>query len=601
MSRREAWLSVAVVFVAAVAVRVWAASLIVFPRPEDAAYYVGVARHLVEGRGLVTDAIWSFQTPPLTFPRPAFEVWLPLPAFLTAIPMLVAGTSFAVGQIASILIGGLVAVLAWRLAADVALERGLSPGRGRVLALGTGLTTAAYLPLVLASVEPDSTIVFAAIVLGACLLISRFVREVAPDLYARSRHTPSGSPSKYVVNGHTNEAPLPAKRAAVTNEAPLPAKPAAVPFPRYLLLLGALIGLAALTRNEAVWLALAWAIVAWGIAKRSEQAISDSGHRRPPGRRQIWFGLVLFPAAVAFAIFAPWAIRDWLTFGTPLPGQAISNALSLQGTDIFAWKDLPTLGRYLGAGPATLVGLRLTGLVHNVLDVLLLLGIPVSAIGLVALPWTARGRTIRALLLFAVITFTATTLLFPVATTWGTFLHAAGAIEVLLIVSAALALDDLVERLRASQGWTRPVAWLGPALMIPAALLFSVALLPAEGAAARATQARYAALPAALAAAGVPLNAQNGPVITDFPIWFAETTGHTAIALPNEGAESILDLAKTFGSSLMVVQDDNGGPWRDAADAGGPGAECFRNVPLPHLLATTDPLKGVLVYSVGCP
>src|SRR5258705_6595369 len=194
MSRREAWLSIALVFVAAVGVRVWAANLIVFPRPEDAAYYVGVARHLVEGRGLVTDAIWSFQTPPLTFPRPAFEVWLPLPAFLTAIPMLVLGTSFAAGQVASILLGGVVAVLAWRLAADVAIERGLPVGRARTLALGTGLTTAAYLPLVLASVEPDSTIVFAAIVLGACLVMARIAgavgvaTETPPRADAPSRH-----------------------------------------------------------------------------------------------------------------------------------------------------------------------------------------------------------------------------------------------------------------------------------------------------------------------------------------------------------------------------------------------------------------------------
>ena len=60
---------------------------IVFPKPEDTAYYVGVARNLVEGRGLVSDALWSYQTPPLVFPRPAFEVWLPLPTFLAAIPM----------------------------------------------------------------------------------------------------------------------------------------------------------------------------------------------------------------------------------------------------------------------------------------------------------------------------------------------------------------------------------------------------------------------------------------------------------------------------------------------------------------------------------
>jgi hypothetical protein len=51
LSRREALLSAALVFVVALVVRAWAASQITFPRPEDVAYYVGVARNLVEGRG----------------------------------------------------------------------------------------------------------------------------------------------------------------------------------------------------------------------------------------------------------------------------------------------------------------------------------------------------------------------------------------------------------------------------------------------------------------------------------------------------------------------------------------------------------------------
>ena len=90
-----------------------------------------MARNLVEGRGLVSDALWSYGTPPLVFPRPAFEVWLPLPTFLAAIPMAVLGHTFAAAQVSSVLIGALVPVLAWRLAADVAAERGLSPARAR--------------------------------------------------------------------------------------------------------------------------------------------------------------------------------------------------------------------------------------------------------------------------------------------------------------------------------------------------------------------------------------------------------------------------------------------------------------------------------------
>ena len=94
MTRREAILTALGLFVAALVARIVVASVIVFPKPEDTAYYVGVARNLLEGRGLVTDALWSFATPDLVIPHPAFEVWLPLPTFLAAIPMAFLGTTF---------------------------------------------------------------------------------------------------------------------------------------------------------------------------------------------------------------------------------------------------------------------------------------------------------------------------------------------------------------------------------------------------------------------------------------------------------------------------------------------------------------------------
>ena len=88
-----------------------------------------------------SDALWSYQTPPLEFPRPAFEVWLPLPTFLAAIPMALLGRRRSRRrQWSSIIVGAIVPVLAWRLAADVAAERGLSRERSLTLAIGTGLT-----------------------------------------------------------------------------------------------------------------------------------------------------------------------------------------------------------------------------------------------------------------------------------------------------------------------------------------------------------------------------------------------------------------------------------------------------------------------------
>ncbi|MBI2763186.1 MAG: hypothetical protein HYX54_05480 [Chloroflexi bacterium] len=561
MSRREAWLSVALVAAVALVVRIWAASLITFPRPEDTAYYVSVARTLVEGRGLVSDAIWSYGTPPLEFPRPAFEVWLPLPTYLAAIPMALLGTTFAAAQWFSIIVGTLVAVLAWRLGADVAAERAMPPGRARTLAVGSGLVAAVFLPLVLYSVLPDSTMLFAALVLGACLLAGRVARDargVRGD--DRDPHDPRVARDARGVRGGD----------------------------RRVVALGLVLGLAALTRNEAAWLALGWVVVARGIAK--DAGVGAGG----------WARLVVGAALPAMLVFGPWAIRDWIAFGSPLPGQALANALSLKGTDIFAWSQPPTIDRYLAAGLPTLAGLRWTGLLHNLISVLLLPGIPIAAIGLVALPGTARAASFRLLVLFAIVTFAITTLLFPVATTWGTFLHASAAIQVLLIISALLVLDALIAAVGRWRDWTRPVAWLGPCLGIGAGVLFTAVLLPTFGRDGDATRDQYAALPAALAAAGVPLTPGDGPVISRFPIWLADTTRVRTLALPDEPPEAVLDLARAFpGTTLVIAAPGNDELWPGIAATDPIGIQCFKPVPL------VGPPSGVLddlrVFRITCP
>lgn len=544
MSRREAALSALLIFAVALAVRAFFAAQIVFPKPEDTAYYVGVARNLLEGRGLVSDALWTYQTPPLVFPRPAFEIWLPLPTFLAAIPMALFGPSFSAAQISSVLVGALVPVLTWRLALDVAYERRLSLERARWVALGAGLTTAVYLPLLLNSALPDSTMPFAVIVLGACLLMTRLIRDP-----------------------HS---------AALTD-------------PR-LLVLGLLLGLGALTRNETVWLALIWAGMAWFSVER------------PVGDRLRLIGVV---AIVAAAIFAPWAYRNLVVLGSPLPGQAVTNALYLSGFDIFAWKDPPTLARHLAIGPAALIGLRVAGLVHNLFNVLVLLGIPVSVIGLVTLPWQRRGFTLRPLLWISLIMFFVTSLLFPAATQWGTFLHAAGPVHVLIVISAALALDAGLARLGRRMGWMNPLAWIGTAVGLGSSLLFSAALLPTFGGASHGTQDLFAELGTRMADIGRPLDASAGPVISNFPIWMAETQRIPSLALPDEPPEDVLDLARTFpGTRLLVLISAEGKHWPDDLEAGLPGSECFRAVDLgPPRSGSAGPdiLEDVLVYEIVCP
>ncbi|HEX7495946.1 MAG TPA: hypothetical protein VF349_04885 [Candidatus Limnocylindrales bacterium] len=568
MSRREAWLSAGVIFALAFAVRAIAAAAVGFPVPEDTAYYAGVARNVVEGRGLISDALWSYQTQPLTVPRAAFEVWMPLPSLLAALPMAVlsAANWFRAAQVVSVMAGSTLAVLAWRLGADVAGEMHLPVGRARTLAVGAGVVASLLGPLVVYGALPDSTALFAVLALAACLLMAR------------------------IASGYRSGA-----NAGAAN--------------RQLVALGMLIGLAALTRSEAIWLGLAWLAIVWrGLPSRTvdRSPTAETAERagiRSPAYRFERLRLVLMPGVVAVLIFLPWAVRNWLTFGSPLPGQTLKNALYISYFDVFAYRDQPSLAGYLAQGPAALIGMHLAGFGHNMLDVLIIPAFPVGLIGLLVLPRVWRLTSLRPLILAALLTFAVTSLLFPVSTRSGTFLHAAGAVLVLLIVSCLAALDALIAWVARLRHWTRPVAWLGPAFAIAAIFPLTVVSVSAISSQAGDIRARYDALPAAMARAGVPLG--DGPVITDFPIWLAESARIRTLALPDEPPDAVLDLARHFGAKLLIVQNDGLRQWPGILNGAAAAAECFKEVPLTDTNGGKpvgdSPLAQTRVFRIDCP
>jgi hypothetical protein len=175
-------------------------------------------------------------------------------------------------------------------------------------------------------------------------------------------------------------------------------------------------------------------------------------------------------------------------------------------------------------------------------------------------------------------------------------------VQVLLVISALLALDATIAWVGVKRGWSRPVAWLGTTLAVVASILFSVALLPAFGAASRATELRYEGIGPVMAAAGLPID--GTPVITDFPIWLADTQRNPALALPHEAPSAVLDLARTFPGTHTVLTfgglDDR---WARLLEGGGPGADCFQEVPLtlppdPELQAA---LRDARAWRIVCP
>jgi hypothetical protein len=108
-----------------------------------------------------------------------------------------------------------------------------------------------------------------------------------------------------------------------------------------------------------------------------------------------------------------------------------------------------------------------------------------------------------------------------------------------------------------------------------------------------------------MAAIGHPLDASSGPIVTNFPIWLAETPGVRALALPAEKPSDIVDLATDpafAGTRLVIVIGADHGGWPGILDQPGPDVECFHELELgPGPAGRDDPLGDVRAFEIACP
>jgi hypothetical protein len=501
-------------FVLALAIRVVVAGEMPFPITEPSAYYVGVAQNLLAGNGLVTDGVWSYATPPLEVPKPAFELWLPMSTFVSAAAMAVLGSSFWAAQLGGALLGATVAPLAWAIGREATQAHGLDGRRGGAVAITSGLLAAVLSPLVLGSAVPDSYTPFTVFVLAGALLVPRVVG---------------------VRYGRTDDAMSPSVIAGLA--------------------LGVALGLAYLSRQEVIWLGLTVVLMlAW--AQRA----------RAPGSRLRQSVARLWPVVVGgLLVVLPWLVRNWLDLGSPLPGQAIENMFLVDNEDIFAFRDRPDASTYLGQGLATILVNPITAAWDGLLNVIVLPAFPVGLVGLLALVGMRRSPALRgptalvAVLVSAALTFGSTMLLFPVATRWGTFMHASGPLLVALGVVAALGGDALVARISETRRWQRPNIILAPVALLLMAGLFTAFSVSVSSRQSGEVEARYAALAVSLQAAATAAG-QMVPetLISDHPMWLADALGRQTVALPDEAPDAIIELSRAFEAPWVVVVDERG-------------------------------------------
>jgi 4-amino-4-deoxy-L-arabinose transferase-like glycosyltransferase len=480
-------------FALAVLVRLVAAAPTDFPANEGSAYYVSVARSIAEGRGLVVDAIWSYATPPLVLPRPAFELWLPMASFIATVPMSVLGPSLANAQLGGVFAGALVAPLAWTIAREAAGRLALHEPRASTVAWGSGIVAALLGPFLVATALPDSTMPFLVFGTLACVLMP-------------------------VALGRSDQA-----RVA----------------------LGVVLGLAYLSRMEAMYLGVTFLLLMFVGVRRQSRPLRTAAR-------------LLVPVVAGGALVSlPWLVRNALTFKAGLADQILENALFTRNEDVFAYLERPDLESFAAQGLGGILHNILQAFGHGLIDVLLVPAAPVGAIGLVAAVLLLRRAELRttalgALLISGLLILAATSIVFPVASLWGTFQHASGPLLVGLTVASVLVVDRLVAYVRQRRGWPRSNAWLGPlslaALTLPiAAIQLSGLVLLSDSLA-----TRYEALSHAVIVEGVR------PLISDRPIWLSQALGRPALALPDEPLESVLQLAADFGAPAVVIVEGRG-------------------------------------------
>lgn len=507
VSRASSLVAPLLLFGIAFVVRIVAIGWVSFPPTEGSLYYLDVARNLVQGHGLTTDVLWSYATPPLTLPRPAFDLWLPLASLVAAVPMAIAGTAHQVGQLGGALLGACLAPLTWAVAREATRADSLDARRSRSIAVTAGLLAAVLGPWLVATVAPDSTIPFAVLGTLDALLVAHLLRP---------RET--GDAQRRWIPG---------------------------------LVLGLSLGLTYLARQEVVWIGITLLVLALPTLRRLL-----------PGARLRGAAALLGPVFVGgLVVVLPWLIRQQATFSGAATGQAVDNLFLLRNEQIFSIHDSPTLNAWLAQGVGDILWAPVRAAGTQLIDLLLLGAFPIGVAGMLAVlglrgrPSLRRPTALVVLLLSGALTFVATALLFPVATLWGTFAHASGPLLVGLIVAAVLGVDALMAHISVARGWDRINVIVGPATLLALAVPMALVQLASVANSASTFERRLGAVRTALIAAGADTTL---PLMSDHPMSLAWSLDRPVLVLPDDPPWTLAEVARETGVRTLILFDDRG-------------------------------------------
>jgi hypothetical protein len=343
----------------------------------DAEYYYATARELTAGRGFTQPFVWNYLNDPAGAPQPSHLYWMPFTSMVAAGPMAVSRLDFRAAQIPFMLLTASMPLLA----ALFALRLKASPQQAWLagwLAAFAGF----YLPFM---VTTDTFSLYA--VIGSVALLTM----------ADASHRPS--------------------------------------IWRWLAV-GALVGLAHLTRADGVLLILPGLLAVWW-----------SGAKR--------LRSVLLLGLGYLAVMTPWLARNLIVAGSLMP-KGTSRAMWLLSYDeLFSYPaTLLTPARWWQAGLLTILRVRTEALLTNLGNLFAVNGMiflgPLMIVGVLRL---RRQALAKLGMLYLVLLLLIMTVAFPYAGTRGGLFHSSAALMPLLWALAAVGLESAVAWIGRRRDW----------------------------------------------------------------------------------------------------------------------------------------------------
>jgi 4-amino-4-deoxy-L-arabinose transferase-like glycosyltransferase len=475
-------------FAAALLVRAVVGAAFAGPAYPDSYYYYSVAQQLATGHGLTIDYIWNFvdvggQVPTNpTLPIPANGHWLPL-AVLVQVPfILILGPTALAAQLPMWLAGAVAAPLTYVIARDAGIETRLAVAAGLLAAVPGGMTPFFG--------QPDNFGLFMTLGALALWLCARGLR---------------GDRRAFVLGG-------------------------------------AVVGLAALARNDGVLLGVPFALafVRELLAGRVD-------------KRVIGWSAAIGCVGLFALFYGPWLYRQLDVFGSIAPSAANGRILWISDYgQLFSVASPATPATLFADGLGPFLMSRASGLLSALGQFALLPLVVVLTPFALAGAWVRRrDANFVPALIYAFVLFAASGLVFAVHVPYGTFIHSAVALLPHTFVLVVMGIGAAV-RLGAAY---RPAWDVATATRRFAYGALAVALIGAVGQslvtigvwrAVRETESRLAGALASAPATDRVMSGDSGA--------YHYLSGHPGVISPNDDLATIESTLRAYDVRWLVLE-----------------------------------------------